>query len=85
MGLLPLQFKPGTTRRTLALDGSERLDVLGLAKGVKPGMELTLRLHRADGRQEDVPVLARIDTVDEVEYFRHGGILKYVLRALRAN
>jgi aconitate hydratase len=85
MGLLPLQFKPGTTRRTLALDGSERFDVLGLAKGVKPGMELTLRLHRADGRQEDVPVLARIDTVDEVEYFRHGGILKYVLRALRAN
>ena len=85
MGLLPLQFRPGTTRRTLALDGSERFDVLGLAKGVKPGMELTLRLHRADGRQEDVPVLARIDTVDEVEYFRHGGILKYVLRALRAN
>ncbi len=82
MGVLPLQFKAGTTRRSLGLTGQEIFDVAGLTAGIKPGMDLTLRIRRPDGTQNDVPVVCRIDTVDEVEYFRHGGILPYVLRAL---
>jgi aconitate hydratase len=82
MGVLPLQFKPGTTRRTLGLTGQEVFDVTGLAAGIKPGMDVTLRIRRPDATPQDVPVVCRIDTVDEVEYFRHGGILPYVLRNL---
>ncbi|HLJ64949.1 MAG TPA: aconitate hydratase, partial [Stellaceae bacterium] len=80
MGVLPLQFKAGTTRRTLKLDGSERFDIVGVAAGLKPRAELSCRIHRADGRIDTIPLLARIDTVDELDYFRHGGILQYVLR-----
>ena len=84
MGVLPLQFKPGTDRKPLGLDGSESVDVVGIAGGIKPGMEVTLRIHRADGRSEEVPLACRIDTADEVDYYRHGGILSYVLRNLMA-
>jgi aconitate hydratase len=80
MGVLPLQFKPGTDRKTLKLDGSEVFDVLGVEAGLKPRMDLALRIHRADGSDEVVPLLCRIDTLDEVEYYRHGGILQFVLR-----
>ncbi|HLO75829.1 MAG TPA: aconitate hydratase AcnA, partial [Magnetospirillum sp.] len=82
MGVLPLQFKPGTDRKTLALEGTETFSVTGMAAGLKPRQELTVTVTRADGRSDSFPVLSRIDTVDEVEYFRHGGILHAVLRAL---
>jgi aconitate hydratase len=80
MGVLPLQFKDGTDRKTLKLDGSERFDILGIAAGLKPRIELPCRIHRASGKIDTVPLLCRIDTLDELEYFRHGGILQYVLR-----
>ncbi len=82
MGVLPLQFLPGTDRRTLRLDGSETFDIEGLSASLKPGMQIVCRIARADGRRENVPLLCRIDTVDELEYFRNGGILPYVLRHL---
>ncbi len=82
MGVLPLQFYEGDDRKTLKLDGSELFDVIGLEGGIKPRMQLTLRIARSDGSTAEMPVLCRIDTLDEVEYFRHGGILHYVLRSL---
>ncbi|HXQ41847.1 MAG TPA: aconitate hydratase AcnA [Candidatus Udaeobacter sp.] len=83
MGVLPLQFKDGMNRKSLALTGDETLDLSGLAAGFKPGMAVTVTVHRSDGRREDFTAICRIDTLDEVEYFRHGGILPYVLRNLR--
>jgi aconitate hydratase len=80
MGVLPLQFKDGTDRKTLKLDGTERFDIVGIAQGLKPRSELTCRIHRANDVIDTVPLLCRIDTLDELEYFRHGGILQYVLR-----
>ncbi|MFB4392933.1 MULTISPECIES: aconitate hydratase AcnA [unclassified Pseudomonas] len=85
MGVLPLQFKAGDNRKTLRLTGKERIDVLGLSNAqVRPGMDLALRITREDGQQEQVTVLCRIDTLNEVEYFKSGGILHYVLRQLIA-
>jgi aconitate hydratase len=66
------------------LDGTETYDVLGLGKGLKPQQELNLHITRADGRAETVPVICRIDTPIEIEYYQHGGILPYVLRQLLA-
>jgi aconitate hydratase len=83
MGVLPLQFPEGQTRKTLALDGSEIIDFTGPAAGLKPGMTVTMRIKRASGAVEEVKLLCRIDTVDEVEYFKNGGILPYVLRGLK--
>ncbi|MDP6270319.1 MAG: hypothetical protein QF398_08060, partial [Alphaproteobacteria bacterium] len=68
----------------LGLDGSERFALSGLAGGITPGMDVACRIARADGSSEDVALLCRIDTEDEVEYYRHGGILQYVLRRLAA-
>jgi aconitate hydratase A / 2-methylisocitrate dehydratase len=84
MGVLPLQFKDGATRKTLRLDGSERFDVTGLDGEIKPPMQVTLTVQRAAGGSDQVPLLCRIDTLDEVEYYRSGGILQYVLRRLAA-
>ncbi|PYC45475.1 aconitate hydratase AcnA [Pseudomonas soli] len=85
MGVLPLQFKAGDDRKRLGLTGSERIDVLGLTDAqIRPGMSLPLRITREDGRQEQIEVLCRIDTLNEVEYFKSGGILHYVLRQLIA-
>lgn len=84
MGVLPLQFTPGTNAQTLQLDGTELYDVLGLGPSLKPQQELTLVIRRRTGIVERVPVLCRIDTPIEVEYYRHGGILPYVLRQLLA-
>ncbi len=81
MGVLPLTFKDGMDRHSLRLDGSEVLDIEGLS-GLRPRMDLTLVIHRADGGQERVAVMCRVDTADEVEYYRHGGILHYVLRGM---
>jgi aconitate hydratase len=82
MGVLPLQFKDGVTRKTLGLDGDEVVDLTGLAAGIKPRMDVDCRVRRGDGSTRTVPLLCRIDTVDEVEYFLSGGILQYVLKNL---
>lgn len=84
MGVLPLQFEEGTSAQTLGLDGSETFDVAGLSDDVKPRQKLTLRITKADGTKQEVPVTLRIDTPIEVEYYRHGGILPFVLRELMA-
>ena len=82
MGVLPFVFKDGATNRhTLGLDGTETIDFLGL-DDLAPGMDVLMRVHRADGRVDDVTVVCRIDTADEVEYYRNGGILHYVLREM---
>ncbi|RMV95650.1 Aconitase [Pseudomonas caricapapayae] len=86
MGVLPLQFKNGQTRKTLGLTGKETLKITGLTHAdVQPGMSLTLHIDREDGSKETVDVLCRIDTLNEVEYFKSGGILHYVLRQLIAS
>ena len=86
MGVLPLQFKNGQSRKTLELTGTEVLNISGLTGAtLQPGMSLTLHITRENGQQEDVDVLCRIDTLNEVEYFKAGGILHYVLRQLIAS
>ncbi|GAA0566926.1 aconitate hydratase AcnA [Caenispirillum bisanense] len=84
MGVLPLQFKDGMDRKTLKLDGTETFDIVGIAGGITPRQDIDVTIHRADGSSETIQVLCRIDTVDEVDYYRHGGILQYVLRNLAA-
>ena len=81
MGVLPLTFKDGATRHSLNLDGSELIDILGLDT-LTARMDLNLIIHRTNGNTDTVPVLCRIDTADEVEYYRNGGILQYVLRQM---
>jgi aconitate hydratase len=84
MGVLPLQFKDGMTRQSLQLDGTELFDVAGIALGLKPRQDVDVTITRADGSRQTVSVLCRIDTLDEIEYYRHGGILQYVLRSMIA-
>ena len=85
MGVLPLQFEEGTSAQSLAFDGSETYDVLGLSDKIKPRQKLNLRITKTDGSVRDIPVILRIDTPIEVEYYRHGGILPFVLRELMAS
>ncbi|WP_193171074.1 aconitate hydratase AcnA [Nisaea nitritireducens] len=80
MGVLPLQFKDGMNRETLGLKGTEQFDITGIADGITPRMDVPCKITYADGSTKDVMLLCRIDTADEVEYYRHGGILQYVLR-----
>ncbi|MDF2097103.1 aconitate hydratase AcnA [Aquibaculum arenosum] len=82
MGILPLQFPEGVDRKSLGLTGDEVFDIEGFAGGITPRMDITCRIHRPDGSSEEIKLLCRIDTADEVEYYRHGGILHYVLRKL---
>jgi aconitate hydratase len=84
MGVLPLQFKEGTTALSLKLNGSETYDIVGLDAHIKPQQDLTLKITRKDGTVENVPVRCRIDTPIEIDYYQHGGILPYVLRQLVA-
>ncbi|WP_431855758.1 aconitate hydratase AcnA [Azospirillum sp.] len=84
MGILPLQFKNGLNRLALKLDGSETFDVTGIEQDLKPRKDVTLTITRADGRKETHTLLLRIDTLDEVEYYRNGGVLNFVLRNLAA-
>ncbi|HVF88933.1 MAG TPA: aconitate hydratase [Blastocatellia bacterium] len=84
MGVLPLQFKEGVSAQSLRLDGSEMYDITGLESKVKPRQNVTLVIHRAKGETEEVPVILRIDTPIEIDYYQHGGILTYVLRQLLA-
>jgi aconitate hydratase len=83
MGVLPLELK-GARREELKLDGTETFDVAGLDEGLKTRSELKLRVHRTDGSIDEIPVVCRIDTDEELLYYRHGGILPYVYRELVA-
>jgi len=80
MGILPLEFMPGENAEKLGLDGSEEYEILGISEGLYPGKILTVRAKKEDGRVIEFKVKARLDTPIEVEYYKHGGILQYVLR-----
>src|SRR3546814_15257144 len=84
MGVLPLQFAEGVTRQTLKLDGSETFTIHGVGD-IRPRQDVEVTLTRADGKTERFATRCRIDTVNELEYFLHGGIPQYVLRKLAAN
>ncbi len=84
MGVLPLVFEEATSWQTLGLKGDEVVTIFGLGESLKPRQKLELEIWRADDRVTLVPVVCRIDTLDELEYFRNGGILPYVLRQLAA-
>ncbi|MBA2651831.1 MAG: aconitate hydratase AcnA [Tatlockia sp.] len=81
MGVLPLQFQEGTSRKTLKLDGSELISI-AVDDTLKPSAKLNLAITRQNGLEEIIQVICRIDTANELEYYRHGGILQYVLRNL---
>ncbi|MET0732314.1 MAG: aconitate hydratase, partial [Casimicrobiaceae bacterium] len=83
MGVLPLQFKAGDSAESLGIKGDETFDI-AVPQGVKPQQELTLAITRRDGTKQSVAVLCRIDTPIEVDYYKHGGILPFVLRELIA-
>ncbi len=85
MGVLPLQFVDGQTRQSLNLTGHEQLSIYGLSDDIQPHQTLDVEVKRADGSQDRFKVLCRIDTLNEVEYFKAGGILHYVLRNLIAS
>lgn len=85
MGVLPCQFKDGASVQSLKLDGTETFDISGVDGDIKPQQDVTLTIHRKDGSSEKVALLLRIDTPIEVDYYRHGGILPYVLRDLMAS
>ena len=84
MGVLPLQFKEGDSALTLKLNGTETYDVAGLGANLKPQQDLTLKITRKNGKVEKVTVRCRIDTPVEIDYYRHGGILPFMLRQLVA-
>jgi len=82
MGILPLQFLPGESRRSLGLTGRELYSVEGISGGLRPGQRLTVRARAEDGSEKVFQVIARLDSPIDVEYYRHGGILPLVLRRL---
>ncbi len=84
MGVLPLQFPDGTNAQSLGLDGSEIFSIIGLSNAIKPGQTVTLEIEGKDRQKRSVPVKLRIDTPIEIDYYRHGGILPFVLRQLLA-
>ena len=81
MGVLPLQFPEGTDRKTLNLDGSEEVDIPDLDNNLKPSDTITV-VFRRDGKEQKVDAISRLDTAAEVEYYKNGGILHYVLRQM---
>jgi aconitate hydratase len=86
MGVLPLQFKDGESSESLGIDGSETFDIIGLGTGVVyPRQDVTLRVSQADGLSWETLLTLRIDTPIELEYYKGGGILPYVLRQLIAD
>jgi aconitate hydratase len=84
MGVLPCQFLEGTSAKTMGLTGAEVFDITGLEQELKPRQKVILTIRRPDGKEERLPILVRIDTPIEVDYYRHGGILPFVLRQLVA-
>jgi aconitate hydratase len=84
MGVLPCQFKSGESAKSLGLTGKERFSIRGTEGGITPGQDVILVITQEDGRAREVALKLRVDTPIEVEYFKHGGILPYVLRSLVA-
>jgi aconitate hydratase len=84
MGVLPLTFEEGTSWASLGLKGDEQVTIRGLQGELKPRQKLFADIVSSDGSLKQVPLLCRIDTLDELEYYRNGGILQYVLRRLAA-
>ena len=84
MGVLPLQFTGGDSTQSLGITGEERFSLLGLDGELKPQQKVTLVITRQDGSTQQAELLLRIDTPIEVDYYRHGGILPFVLRQLLA-
>jgi aconitate hydratase len=84
MGVLPLQFKDGDSAASLGIRGDEVFDIKGLEGEIRPQQDATLVVRRADGSRQQIPLTLRIDTPIEVDYYRHGGILPFVLRQLLA-
>src|SRR6185437_6850811 len=82
MGVLPLQFPDGTNSQSLGLDGSEIFSIAGISDSINPGQTATLEIEAKDQQKRSVPVKVRIDTSIEIDYYRHGGILPFVLRQL---
>ena len=82
MGVLPLMFTNGQTRQSLGLKGDEKITIEGISTDLKPRKELTATIQRADGKVEKIQLLCRIDTAEELEYYRNGGILQYVMRQI---
>src|SRR4029079_16603732 len=85
MGVLPLQFADGTNVQSLGLNGSEMFSLTGLSDNIEPGQEVPLDIEGKDGKKQSIPVKLRIDTPIEIDYYRHGGILPFVLRQLLAS
>jgi aconitate hydratase len=84
MGVVPLVFEEGTNWQTLGLKGDEKVTIRGLHGEIKPRQKMIAEVVMADGALKRVPLICRIDTVDEIDYFKNGGILQYVLRTLAA-
>ena len=84
MGVLPLTFEAGASWSTLGLKGDEEVTILGLGDSLKPRQKMSMEIKYADGKTKKVPLDCKIATLDELEYFRHGGILQYVIRSLAA-
>ena len=82
MGILPLQFKEGFDRKKLKFQGSELITIIDIEKGVKPGDQVDCEIKFADGSIKKIKLLSRIDTANELEYYKNGGILQYVLRSM---
>jgi aconitate hydratase len=82
MGVLPLQFPEGTTRKTLNLDGTEEVDIPNLGNDLKPSQEIEVVFRKDNGKEQTVKAISRLDTGAEVTYFKNGGILHYVLRQM---
>jgi aconitate hydratase len=84
MGVMPLEFLPGESAATHGLTGRESYDVEGLADGLAPRKSVVVRARSDDGSVKELQAIARLDTLDDVEYYRHGGLLPYVLRGMLA-
>jgi aconitate hydratase len=84
MGVMPLIFKNGQDRKSLKLDGTEIWNLTGMADGITPGMDVSACFVRTNGSKVNITLLSRIETLDEVDYYLHGGILQYVLRRMLA-
>jgi aconitate hydratase len=84
MGVLPCQFQGADTAQSLGIKGDEEFDIIGITSDIRPQQEVTLVIRRKDGSRREVKLLLRIDTPIEVDYYKHGGILPFVLRELLA-
>jgi len=82
MGVLPIVFKSGITRKDLALEGDETFDLLGLSPEMKPKSEVKLVIHYANGKHKEINLICRVDTIQEIEYLKHSGVLPYMIREL---